>query len=257
MKPENLEAIRASFGVQARAFESGKMNFSKKEYLDYTLACIAAQAGEDVLEVAAGTCACGRALAPYARSVTCLDATPAMLEVGREACAREGIGNLRPVIGYAEELPFLDASFDIVVSRLAFHHFTQIERPFQEMARVLKPGGRLVLIDMEAAAQPLRAVEDRIETLRDPSHIKNRSAEELRALYAQNGLRVERCQSTPIPVALENWMELTQTPQPVRAQITALMQCELAGGEKTGFAPYLREGQLYFDQRWVLIIGSR
>ena len=257
MKPENLEAIRASFGVQAKDFESGKMNFSKKEYLDYTLACIAPQAGEDVLEVAAGTCACGRALAPYARSVTCLDATPAMLEMGREAAAKEGLGNLHPVIGYAEELPFLDASFDVVVSRLAFHHFAQIEQPFQEMARVLKPGGRLVLIDMEAADQPLRAVEDRIETLRDPSHVKNRSVEELRALYAGSGLRVDKCEKTILPVSLENWMELTQTPDAVRGQIRGYMEAELAGEEKTGFAPYRKEGKIFFDHRWVLMIGSR
>ena len=44
------------------------------------------------------------------------------------------------VFGEAAELPFLDSSFDIVISRLAFHHFPDAQRPFAEMVRVLKPG---------------------------------------------------------------------------------------------------------------------
>ena len=76
------------------------------------------------------------------------------------------------VKGYAEDLPFLDNSFDIVFSRLAFHHFTDVNAVFAEMVRILKPGGKLVMIDMEAAEEALRASEDEIETLRDPSHVK-------------------------------------------------------------------------------------
>ncbi len=60
-------------------------------------------------------------------------------------------------------------AFDIVISRLAFHHFANPKRCFSEMARVLKPGGKLVVIDMEAAEEALRATEDEIETMRDPS----------------------------------------------------------------------------------------
>lgn len=47
------------------------------------------------------------------------------------------------------------------------------------MVRVLKPGGKLVMIDMEAADEPLRKTEDEIETLRDPSHVKNMSKNEM------------------------------------------------------------------------------
>lgn len=116
-----------------------------------------------MLEVAAGTCACGRAVAPNARSVTCLDMTPAMLEAGRTEAEKESLHNMHFVLGDAAELPFLDNSFDIVLSRLAFHHFPNTDRPFAEMARVLKPGGKLVMIDMEAAEGALRASFDGIE----------------------------------------------------------------------------------------------
>lgn len=81
-----------------------------------------------VLEVAAGICACGRALAPLAGNVVCLDMTPAMLSVGKAEAEKANLSNMTFVRGDAMELPFLDNSFDIVLSRLAFHHFSHSEQ---------------------------------------------------------------------------------------------------------------------------------
>lgn len=83
MKPTNIGAIHLSFGMQAEEFEKPGMNFSNRDYLDYCVRTIEPASTDSVLEVAAGTCACGRSLAPFAQTVTCLDTTPAMLE-GRE-----------------------------------------------------------------------------------------------------------------------------------------------------------------------------
>ena len=79
-----IEKVRKSFSVQAGSFESGSMSFSKQEYLEYTVRKMGLDGTESVLEVAAGTCAMGRAVSPHVRSVTCLDATPEMLRVGME-----------------------------------------------------------------------------------------------------------------------------------------------------------------------------
>ncbi|WP_025640280.1 class I SAM-dependent methyltransferase [Schnuerera ultunensis] len=87
------------------------------------------------------------------------------------------------VNGFVEEIPFPDGHFDIVLTRLAFHHFIRIERSFSEMGRVLKPGGKLVIIDMEATAEGLREIEDRIEIMGDPSHVKNLSKQEFVQLF--------------------------------------------------------------------------
>lgn len=103
MKSANQTEIQKSFTQQAENFENGKMNFSKKEYLDYTVSKIAPAGTDNVLEVAAGTCACGRAVAPGARSVTCLDMTPAMLEVGRTEAEKAGLHNMHFVLGDAAE----------------------------------------------------------------------------------------------------------------------------------------------------------
>lgn len=256
MKSTNQAEIREAFTQQASGFESSQMNFSQKEYLDYAVSLIAPTPTDHVLEVAAGTCACGRAIAPHAQSVTCLDMTPAMLTVGRDAAEKSQLTNLHFVLGDAAELPFLNASFDIILSRLAFHHFPDWEHPFAEMVRVLKPGGRLVLIDMEAAEESLRSTQDHIETLRDPSHQHNLSQTEMLALYRRHGLTVSCCETVRMPVLLQNWLDHTHTPPQVQTTIQHQMQQELAGGPKTGFAPYLQDGQLWFDQRWVLVIGQ-
>lgn len=257
MRPQNLDKIQASFALQAETFESKNMSFSKQEYLDYTIRSIEPQKSDAVLEVASGTCACGRAMAPFAASVVCVDATPAMLDAGRKFAIEEGIENMNFINAFVEDLPFSDNSFDIVMTRLSFHHFTEMAGPFAEMHRVLKPGGKLVIIDMEAAQEELRAVEDRIETMRDPAHEKNRSKEEFLSLYKNYGYDMVASESTKIAVSLDSWLEHTKTPDEIRQQIHALMKQDLAGEFYTGFFPYLVGSSVYFDQRWLFTMGIK
>lgn len=257
MKPSNLDIINQSFEIQAPNFESKTLNFSKKEYLDYTLSSVSPDKGDTILEVAAGTCACGRSFSPLVKTVVCLDATASMLQVGKEAAVNEQLHNMVFVKGYAEELPFLDDSFDIVISRLAFHHFTDRDSTSSEMVRVLKPGGKLVMIDMEAAEDPLRSAEDEIETLRDPSHVKNLSKAEMKQLYSNHGLDIEKVETSQMLQHLTDWMSLTNTPETVRQIITSRMLNEMNGKEKTGFSPYEDESGICFHQRWVLILGRK
>ena len=257
MKVSNLNAIHQSFGIQAQGFESPAMNFSKKEYLDHTVAGMALCSTDAVLEVAAGTCACGRACAPFVQTMTCLDVTPAMLEVGKKAAQEQHLNNMVFVRGNAEALPFLDESFDVVFSRLAFHHFPDIHRPFEEMARVLKPGGKLVLIDMEAAEESLRATEDWLEALRDPSHVRNLSRTELTALFAGQSFSIEHYEMTEIPVSLQSWMELTKTPASIQEEIRTAMEAEINGARKTGFFPYVEGSEIFFRQRWIMVLGRK
>ena len=257
MKPTNSEAIQRSFTIQAPNFESKTVNFSKEEYLNYTISRVAPNGQDSVLEVAAGTCACGRSFAPLVQGVVCLDATPSMLQIGKREAERSRLNNMTFVKGYAEELPFLNDSFSIVFSRLAFHHFTDADTVFSEMVRVLKPGGKLVMIDMEAADEPLRKTEDEIETLRDPSHVRNMSKNEMLELFASHSLQIEQCETTEIQQKLNSWLALTGTPEPIREEITERMESELAGEEKTGFFPYVGNEGICFNQKWLLLIGKK
>lgn len=257
MKPNNIDKIINSFTVQADGFESKSMNFSKKDFLEFTMRSIELNNKSEVLEVAAGTCATGRELAPYVGSVTCVDITPAMLEIGKEEAKKLNISNMHFEIGNAENLPYPDESFDVVISRLAFHHFTDIKIPFSEMHRVLKPKGQLVIIDMEAAEVEVRDMEDKLEILRDPSHVKNIGRQEFMVLYRSHGYKQIKNNSTKISVSLKAWLDLTKTPEDKRNLITEYLNSDLEGGLKTGFNPYLIGDEIHFEQRWLMFIGIK
>lgn len=124
-------------------------------------------------------------------------------------------------------------------------HFTIF--PIQSnVCRVLKPNGKLVLIDLEAVEESLRNTEDEIERLRVPSHMRNLSRAEILALYQTHDLPVECCEAVK-PAVLQKWLDHTQTPQEVQMDIVRQMEREITGGEKTDFAPYYRDGKIQFD----------
>ena len=124
------------------------------------------------------------------------------------------------------------------------------------MQRVLKKGGKRVVWDMEATEEALRDIDDKIERMRDPSHTRILSREEFEKLFQKDFLL--QCEETTlVPVNLNSWMNLTDTPEDVQKEITDLMNKELTGGAKTGFAPYLKENQIMFDHRWLLLIGVK
>lgn len=60
-----------------------------------------------------------------------------------------------------------------------------------------------------------------------------------------------------MPVALQAWMDHTKTPNDVQEKIKELMQRDLNQNISTGFAPYLKNGEIYFDQRWLFIMGIK
>ena len=72
------------------------------------------------------------------------------------------------------------------------------------------------MIDMEAADEPLRKTEDEIETLRDPSHVKNMSKNEMLELFTAHSLQIEECETTKIQQKLNNWLALTRTPETIQ-----------------------------------------
>ena len=93
------------------------------------------------------------------RHYTGIDLTPKMIEVAR----RKNLPNTEFVMGDCEELPFPDASFDVVICSMSAHHYPHIDRFYANAFRVLKSGGRLILRDMTSDAPALRWFTKHIE----------------------------------------------------------------------------------------------
>jgi ubiquinone/menaquinone biosynthesis C-methylase UbiE len=151
----------------------------------------AARPGPDdtVLDVACGGGIVVCAFAPYVRRAIGIDVTPAMLDEAQRLAAEKGLANVEWRRGDVNSLPFEDGGFTIVVTRFSVHHFPDPAAVLREMARVCAPGGRLVVVDMYASEDPAKAAEfNRLERLRDPSHMRSLTLAQLIALFGEVGL---------------------------------------------------------------------
>ena len=107
----------------------------------------------DVLDVGSGDGAAASVLAPYCRSLTCIDTNERLIAAARERLLRQGQENIRTQVADVHALPFRDGSFDSVIM---FHTLTYAEHPGRavvECARVLRPGGRFVLLCLDEHRQ--------------------------------------------------------------------------------------------------------
>ena len=140
----------AAFGERAQGYDEGWRGRLHHQIADRTadLARTCVPAPRRILDVGCGTgYLLGRlaACAPQAGVLAGIDAAPAMIEVARDAAADD---RLRFVVGTAERLPWPAATFDLVVSTTSFDHWADQRAALAECARVLAPGGCLVLADL-------------------------------------------------------------------------------------------------------------
>jgi ubiquinone/menaquinone biosynthesis C-methylase UbiE len=210
------------------------------------------------LDVAAGTGHLAKAIASRTRHVVALDLTPEMLDEGGREAEREGLKNVKFVYGDAENLPFADGVFDLVTSRFAVHHLTDPSAVVSEMVRACRFGGKVALIDLVAPAGEAEAASyNRLERLRDPSHVRALSPSELRRLLQEGGLTRTRTTSRDVEVDVERWLTLSATPPARTREIRKDLEADIAGVARTGMRPFARGGVLKFTQTWVIALGDK
>jgi SAM-dependent methyltransferase len=181
-RPEDVFSRRASRYATSKVHDD-------KETLSWLVDSASPGKDDIVLDVGTGAGHAALALAPRVKRVEAIDVTEEMLEEGRKLAQKRGIENVDFRIGNAMDLPYPDRSFDIVISRRAAHHFTDLERALGEMVRVLKVGGRLVIDDRSIPEDDeVDALINRLDVLHDPSHVRDRSPCEWSSLIGSTGL---------------------------------------------------------------------
>jgi ubiquinone/menaquinone biosynthesis C-methylase UbiE len=230
---EHSEAVERAFTQQARAFEDPEFNQLFTVDSDWLFERLELAPDDLVLDVAAGTGHVARGFAPKVRAVVAVDVTKAMLERGWIEAKRAALRNVVFMQADAAALPFVDGSFDVVVSRFALHHFEDPAVQVAEMRRVLRPGGRLAVADLICDPEPATAdTQNRLERLRDPSHTRMLPLDELAGLVGATDVEfrdVER--------SLEPWLAQARTDPAAADEIRAALRADLAGGPPTGFRP--------------------
>ena len=145
-------------------------------------------------------------------------------EAGLEVVSVDPAPGMRPdVICRAEDLPFADGAFDVVVSRIAPHHFDDIAAAVAEMARVSR-----ALVVVEDTLYVSERVEE-AERLRDPTHVRSYSEAEWRAMLEAAGLVVEQVESFEKRHPLEEWLDRAATPDDDRTHVKELLAEHIDG----------------------------
>jgi SAM-dependent methyltransferase len=128
------------------------------------------------------------------------------------------------VVAPAEQLPFADASFDVVACRIAAHHFDDVRVAMTEMARVSQD--RVVVQDNVFLGERV----EEAEKLRDPTHVRCYSEDEWRELFAGAGLDVEAERMFERAVEVEPWLARVETPADAAARVRELLADRIEDG---------------------------
>jgi ubiquinone/menaquinone biosynthesis C-methylase UbiE len=213
--------------ASAKHFERQSDRYGKSHILANTedvasaLKGIAVPASGTALDVATGGGHTALWLALHGWKVTAGDIAPRMLENTAKLCAEAGT-NVETRLFPAEKMPFAAASFDLVTSRVAPHHFSSPAQFIGEVARVLKPGGYFLLIDGSVPDDDPQTAEwlHHVEKLRDPCHVRFLSPKAWEALVREAGLTVEHSELQPYKQPDLQWyFETAATPRLNREQV--------------------------------------
>jgi demethylmenaquinone methyltransferase/2-methoxy-6-polyprenyl-1,4-benzoquinol methylase len=162
---QKADMVRGVFDSVARKYDvmNDAMSLGlHRVWKAYTIAVSGVLPGQRVLDIAAGTGDLTRAFAKRVGPTGCVvhtDINEAMLRVGRDRLVDEGL--ITPsVLCDGEQLPFAANSFDIVSVAFGLRNMTHKERALSEFLRVLKPGGKLLVLEFSRVAKPLEKVYD-------------------------------------------------------------------------------------------------
>lgn len=201
------------FGAMAAAYLTSTVHASGAD-LERLAALAASLRPKQVLDLG---CGAGHASFAAARGgaghVIAYDPSAAMLGVVSAEAVARAHDNIETCEGHAEHLPFAAATFDWVVTRYSAHHWYDVSAALAEAARVLKPRGRLIVIDVVAPEVPLcDTVLQTVELLRDASHIRDYRITEWRGMLLEAGFGAPTQLGWKLPMEFQSWIRRIATP---------------------------------------------
>jgi ubiquinone/menaquinone biosynthesis C-methylase UbiE len=183
----------------------------------------APQPTERLLDIATGGGHVARVFAPHVAEVVASDLTPGIIEHAGTYLAGLGLANVTMALADAEQIPFEDGSFDIVTCRIAPHHFPDPAAFVQEAARVLRRGGRFVLVDSTVPEGETGAFFNRFEKLRDPSHVESLTIGAWTGLIAAAGLVLQAAETFTKTHDFADWTSRSRMSDEDRATLERMM----------------------------------
>lgn len=242
--PDHNDQVIKQFSSQAEGYS--RLTASLPSARSATLReLIDPRSDDTALDVCCGPGALALDLAPYVAHITGLDLTPAMLEQARDRQTQTNLENVAWVIGDANRIPFESARFSLVLCSSAFHHLVEPRCVLDEMVRVCRPGGRIVVRDVTPAPEKVKSY-DAMEKMRDPSHTHALTLDEMRALGS--GLPVQEAAINTSVAANLSLEAILATSFPEGCSLDEIRawfrEDALSGKDQLGFGAVLIDGDI-------------
>lgn len=252
MRSHNEEIID-QFSRQAALFAE-KMR-AEHESVERIFRLGEASKDDNALDVACGPGLLACAVAPHVHRVTGVDITRKMIYRAQAHQEQLNITNIGWSIGDVDSLPFMDRSFSLVMTRFSFHHLIDPGVGLREMKRVCSTGGRIVIADV--ALNPENAEKfNRMEKLRDPSHVRALTVDELEEVVSGAGLKITGKSSYRLELELQKQLQAS-FPRPGDADEIRDMFRDEPRTNSMGVEAHVVNGRIRYSYPVTVIAGKK
>lgn len=207
MSDEVKRHVQEVFSKNKQAYVDSTTH-KKQSDLDAIVEWLKPDDSHKALDIATGGGHVAKALSRHCGTVFATDLTKDMLQ--NTAYHLNSQSNIEYVVADAEQLPFLDDSFDLVTCRIAPHHFPSPNRFIEEVARVLKDNGKFLMIDNVAPEDDqLDEFYNRFEKKRDYSHVRALKISDWEKLFRNHRLNVKQYLTRKKIMPFQDWVRRT------------------------------------------------
>lgn len=179
---------------------------------------------DTLLDIATGGGHVARLIGPHVGRVIVSDLTPEMLDHAVPYLEAQGLANVEPLVADAGDLPLGDDSVDILTCRIAPHHFPDPSQFVTEVVRVLRSGGRFVVVDSTVPDGPVGTFFNDYEKVRDPSHERSLTEHEWRDLLERHGLHLTAVETFHKRHEFGEWVDRMQVSADNQGRLQQMMR---------------------------------
>lgn len=251
---QGLDETRKEFARQSVHMDSAPA-FHAERVLQRLVSAVRSAPAERVLDLACGPGILAQAIARDAHHVLGVDVTPEMVALAKQRFQKARLQNGRFLVGAAEQLPVERETFDQLITRLSFHHFTDVPSVLAEARRVLRREGQLVVADVVSSEDADEsALHNSLEKLRDPTHVRMYSAGNLLDILHYGGFRVVHHESWRQARTFSEWAAIVGDPKRT-TPLETVMRALARAGQTAGIGLREESGELRFAHTWLLAIA--
>jgi len=202
----NRLTARQQFQRRPAAYAMPTSSFDQK-FIAFMISISGVSKTDQVVEIACGGGNTTLAFAERCGHAIGVDVAEEPLRLARAAAAERNVSNVNFILSEVERLSFDNATFNGALCRFSFHHFVNPTRVFAELARVVAPGGWMVIADMVASEDPAKAeLHNRMERLCDPTHSRTLPGSEFEQMFSEHGFRTALKVERDARLTLDDWI---------------------------------------------------